>query len=296
MLDDRASRIALAASLLLHAALFAPVRRFLPIPASSPPAAETAPEEPMVFRFVDRQPEPAEEPDEPSDLLAATDARAAQPEAPSELPRGAAFSPGRSPIPTASRPAGSPESGRAGEETPERAAPPAERRSETRPAPDRDSGPPASPGATDPRLAAALATPRLRPGRPEPRGAATAVPEVDQRLTRATSGSEFSLNTTAWRWGPYMERLKARIERHIAPPAAFYYGTAAWITRVRFRIAPDGRLTDVRLLDHRGVEDLQYVATDAIEDAADYEPLPPNFPEPYLEVTAGFYFNVLKEP
>jgi hypothetical protein len=123
-------------------------------------------------------------------------------------------------------------------------------------------------------------------------GARLPAPEVDQRLTRAEAGSAFSLNTTAWEWAPYMQRLKARIEEHIAPPAAFYYGTAAWISRVRFRIAPDGRLMDFRLLDHRGVETLQYVALDAITGAADYEPLPPGFPEPYLEITGNFYFNV----
>jgi hypothetical protein len=123
-------------------------------------------------------------------------------------------------------------------------------------------------------------------------GARLPVPEVDQRLTRAEAGSAFSLNTTAWEWAPYMQRLKARIEEHISPPAAFYYGTAAWISRVRFRIGPDGSLLEFRLLDHRGVENLQYVALDAITGAADYEPLPPGFPEPYLEITGNFYFNV----
>jgi hypothetical protein len=73
-----------------------------------------------------------------------------------------------------------------------------------------------------------------------------------------------------------MARLKAQIEEHIFPPPAFYYGTAAWATRVRFRIAPDGRLMSLELLDHR----------------ADYEPLPPGFPEPLLEITGSFYFNV----
>jgi hypothetical protein len=92
-----------------------------------------------------------------------------------------------------------------------------------------------------------------------------------------------------------MERLKRAIEAHISPPAAFYYGTAAWVTRVRFRIEPDGRLSRVELLDHAGVANLQYVSTDAIRGAADYEPLPPGFPAEYLEVTGHFYFNVIPE-
>jgi hypothetical protein len=155
-------------------------------------------------------------------------------------------------------------------------------------------------GRTDPRLALGPERigARLAPGSAAAEtgaapGARLPAPEVDQRLTRAEAGSAFTLNTTAWEWAPYMQRLKARIEEHISPPAAFYYGTAAWISRVRFRIGPDGRLMDFRLLDHRGVENLQYVALDAITGAADYEPLPPGFPEPYLEITGNFYFNVI---
>ena len=294
MMDERASRIALAASLLFHAALFAPVREFLPLPAEKSEAAPAPRDEPMVFRFVDTQPEPAETPDEPSELLSTTDARAAQPEAPVDAPEGAAYAAGPAPVPTTPRTRGSESPG----DRPAREShptPPADRDTE-RPereattAVDREATPTAR---TDPRLAMPRSRPRLPVG-----GAATPgrdalpAPEVDQRLTRAAAGSEFSLNTTAWRWGPYMERLKRAIERNIAPPAAFYYGTAAWITRVRFRIAPDGTLTHARLLDHRGVDDLQYVAMDAIADAADYEPLPTDFPEPYLEITANFYFNV----
>ncbi|HUP20848.1 MAG TPA: hypothetical protein VM778_12985, partial [Gemmatimonadota bacterium] len=148
----------------------------------------------------------------------------------------------------------------------------------------------------DPRLATPREPITARPGRPAPAGAdRLAVPEVDQRLTQATAGSSFSLNTTAWEFAPYMERLKRAIEGHISPPAAFYYGTAAWVTRVRFRIEPDGRLSRVELLDHAGVSNLQYVSTDAIRGAADYEPLPPGFPAEYLEVTGHFYFNVIPE-
>jgi hypothetical protein len=40
------------------------------------------------------------------------------------------------------------------------------------------------------------------------------------------------------------------------------------------------------------VENLQHVALNAVNGAADYEPLPPGFPEPYLEIIGSFYFNV----
>jgi hypothetical protein len=308
MLDDRVSRMALAISLLLHGVLVAPLwERWSPLAADSSAAVEPPPE-PIAFRLVDPQDGPEAKPDVPTPNLSDADRRAAQPDAPAELPRGEAFQAGESPVPTTPRPTG----GRPGAAAVQPAAPPADRSRQPAELPPEPTGREASaasserveraeppvepqPGRTDPRLAlgpmrigaqpnaAAAATP---PGERLP------APEVDQRLTRAEAGSAFSLNTTAWEWAPYMQRLKARIERHISPPAAFYYGTAAWISRVRFRIGPDGRLLEFRLLDHRGVENLQYVALDAITGAADYEPLPPGFPEPYLEITGNFYFNV----
>jgi hypothetical protein len=307
MLDDRVSRMALAISLLLHGVLVAPLwERWNPLAADSSAVVEPPPE-PIAFRLVDPQDGPEAKPDVPTPNVSDADRRAAQPDAPAELPRGEAFQAGESPVPTTPRPAGAPP----GAAAVRPAAPPGDRSRELSELPPEPTGTEASaasserveraesaiepqPGRTDPRLALGPMRVRAQPNA----AAATSpgerlpAPEVDQRLTRAEAGSAFSLNTTAWEWAPYMQRLKARIERHISPPAAFYYGTAAWISRVRFRIGPDGRLLEFRLLDHRGVDNLQYVALDAITGAADYEPLPPGFPEPYLEITGNFYFNV----
>ncbi len=309
MLEDRISRVALAVSLLLHAVLAAPLwERWSPLAADPAPAAAAPPAEPITFRLVDPQPGPDARPDVPTPNVSDADRRAAQPEAPADLPRGEAFSAGTSPIPSTPRPAGT--STRAASPAtssapafPDASSPSPTDAAEAAADEDRPEAPGEEPepaaGRTDPRLTLEPERIGARPTRPstaaEPGaapGARLPAPEVDQRLTRAEAGSAFSLNTTAWEWAPYMQRLKARIEEHISPPAAFYYGTAAWISRVRFRIGPDGRLMDFRLLDHRGVENLQYVALDAITGAADYEPLPPGFPEPYLEITGNFYFNV----
>lgn len=272
--SSRASRVALGISILVHALLVAPVG--LPWPAgSSAPVAAPALEEPLAFLFVDAPDAPEEMPPEPTPLVATRSARAAQPEAPEPLPVGEAYRAGETSLPTTPRRAGA----RAAGATADGAA--AERQPRpSEPGPDPLSRPvgPVAPGAAR-RLAAAAGQERLP------------APEVDQRLSRASAGSSFRLNTTAWEWAPYIERLKARIEHHISPPAAFYYGTAAWATQVRFRILPDGRLAIVEILDHRGVENLQYVALDAIRTAADYEPLPLNFPEPHLEIVGNFYFN-----
>ena len=314
MLDDRISRVALAISLLVHGVLIAPLwERWSPLAADPATVVASTPAEPIAFRIVDPQPGPDAAPDAPTPNLSDANRRAAQPDAPEELPAGEAFRAGASPIPSTPRPAGAAARPAAAATAPRPEARPADRASAARELPAAEDGtreraeeatgdedltsPRPEPGRTDPRLS--LEPTRIA-ARPQPSaaspsadpGARLPVPEVDQRLTRAEAGSAFSLNTTAWEWAPYMQRLKARIEEHISPPAAFYYGTAAWISRVRFRIGPDGSLLEFRLLDHRGVENLQYVALDAVTGAADYEPLPPGFPEPYLEITGNFYFNV----
>lgn len=285
MLEDRVTRWALVLSILLHSALIAPVWGWWTAPSGAP--AETKKErEPLEFRFVDAQPAPEQKPQEPTPNVSSTDSRATQPEAPEALPEGEAYATGRSPVPTTPRDAGAP-AGAPSDEAPEAAErKPAEREpAERKPAESR---------RPDPRLTEPMKPMLARPERAAPPGdSRLPVPEVDNRLTRATAGSSFALNTTAWEFGPYMERLKRAIERHIHPPAAFYYGTAAWVTRVRFRIEPDGSLSVFELVDHQGVANLQYVATDAIQGAADFEPLPTDFPEEHLEVVGNFYFNVV---
>lgn len=286
--DDHPSRVALSASLLLHALLIAPVWGWL---IQATPAVTPVHEEPppIEFTFVEPRDVPEEEPDTPTPLLSTRDQRATQVEDRVERSEGEAFQVGRTPLPTAPRSEGS-EAASPTPPTRREAASVAddasrETRDETGPRPARDDARltrPQSPLNLPPRR-------RVLPGS----GSRLPAPEVDQRLTSARVGSTFSLNTTEWEWGPYMSRLKARIERQIFPPPAFYYGTAAWATRVRFRIAPDGRLERLELLDHRGVANLQYVATSAVEGAADYEPLPPGFPEEFLEITGNFYFNVV---
>jgi hypothetical protein len=306
MLEDRISRIALGVSLLLHGLLAAPVwERWRPVAASAGAVLSPPPPQPIAFRLVDPQAGPDAKPEVPTPNLSDANRRANQPDAPEDLPRGEAFSPGASPIPSTPRPAGArprpPSAASSSAPSPPPAASTPRRADASeaaaeKPRPEEPGEEPEPAGRTDPRLALGPTQIAARPSAGAPiaaqPGARLPAPEVDQRLTRAEAGSDFSLNTTAWEWAPYMQRLKARIEEHIAPPAAFYYGTAAWISRVRFRIGPDGRLLDFRLLDHRGVENLQYVALDAITGAADYEPLPPGFPEPYLEITGNFYFNV----
>ncbi|HJS75652.1 MAG TPA: hypothetical protein VJ921_15265, partial [Vicinamibacteria bacterium] len=111
MLEDRISRIALGVSLLLHGALVAPMwDRWVPIAADADALVGPPPPEPISFRLVDPQEGPDAKPETPTPNVSDADRRAAQPDAPEELPRGEAFSAGEIPLPSASRPAGAPTS------------------------------------------------------------------------------------------------------------------------------------------------------------------------------------------
>lgn len=284
MRHHRESGSAFLLSLLVHAILVAPV--WVLGMADRPSGRKIASPAPLErITFVDVGAAPEEAPTEPTPLVSTRDSRATQPEAPTERSQGAPYRAGQSPIPTAPQTTGEP--GRAGgSRSP---------RSESTTDADESSEPVHDPAAGDQRLIVRKRPIALGPGLSASPAGGTRLPapEVDQRLSRARAGSTFQLNTTAWEYGPYLARLKAEIEAQIFPPPAFFYGTAAWATSVRFRIAPDGRLTALTLVDHRGVPNLQYVATSAIRGAADFEPLPSGFPEPYLEITGNFYFNTV---
>jgi hypothetical protein len=284
---DRESGPAFLISLLVHATLIAPLW-VLGVAERTPGRQPEPLAPPERITFVDLGPAPEEAPLEPTPFVSTRDSRASQPEAPDDRPEGAPYSAGHSPVPAIPRTPGEPAQTAASRL---RSAGPSGDAAAT----DRSPEPVHEPAVGDQRLVVRNRPIGLEPGLPSAlgSGARLPAPEVDERLTRARAGSTFSLNTTAWEYGPYLTRLKAEIEAQIFPPPAFFYGTAAWATSVRFRIASDGRLILLTLLDHRGVPNLQYVATSAIRSAADFEPLPPGFPEPYLEITGNFYFNTV---
>ena len=111
--------------------------------------------------------------------------------------------------------------------------------------------------------------------------------------TRAPELGSFAINTYAWNYAPYLLWLKKRIEQNIYPPPAFtYLGMISGQTQLRFRIYPDGRLEGLRVLQSAGHKSLMETSTRAVELSVPLRPLPADFPEPYLEVTALFEYLV----
>lgn len=120
---------------------------------------------------------------------------------------------------------------------------------------------------------------------------APVTPRFDSRLKRAPVGSDFRLSTYNWNWAPYLKELKKRIESNLYPPPAFYMGLAHGRTFLQFKIMPDGSIENFELLGYSGHESLKNTSVNAINASAPFLPLPSDFPEDYLGLTVGFFYN-----
>ncbi len=116
-------------------------------------------------------------------------------------------------------------------------------------------------------------------------------PRFNNRDSRAQYGAGFSLSTYNWNWAPYLKELKKKIESNIYPPPAFYMGLARGRTFLRFKIMPDGTIKDFELIGYSGHESLKNTSVKAIESSLPFLPLPSDFPEEFLELRVGFYYN-----
>jgi outer membrane biosynthesis protein TonB len=115
----------------------------------------------------------------------------------------------------------------------------------------------------------------------------------DNRDSRAMDSGGLSFNTYNWNFAPYMLTLKEKIRRNIFPPPAFTrLGLISGSTLLRFKIFPDGKMKDLQILGHKGHKSLMQTSNTAIEISVPFEPLPGDFPEPFLEVTCRFSYLI----
>jgi TonB family protein len=105
-----------------------------------------------------------------------------------------------------------------------------------------------------------------------------------------------SFNTYNWDFAPYMLAMKRAIERHLFPPYAFtHMGLVSGTNVVRFVVMPDGSLKSLELLASNAHFSLDRTSVRAIESSVPFLPLPKDFPEDHLEVTARFSYVVRDE-
>jgi TonB family protein len=116
---------------------------------------------------------------------------------------------------------------------------------------------------------------------------------TENLLSSSTNKGGLSFNTYDWDFAPYMLAMKRAVERHLYPPYAFtHMGVVSGDNLIRFVVSPDGTIRDLRILDSDAHFSLDRASVRAIEAAAPFLPLPRNFPEDFLEVTAHFSYSI----
>ncbi|MBC7186995.1 MAG: energy transducer TonB [Calditrichaeota bacterium] len=105
-----------------------------------------------------------------------------------------------------------------------------------------------------------------------------------------------TLNTYAWDFAPYVLEMKRKIRQNIYPPPAFTrLGIISGETVLRFRVLPDGQMTNLEVLGYTGHPSLKETSVVAVMNAAPFKPLPKSFPEEYLELTWTFIYSVTRQ-
>jgi hypothetical protein len=102
-----------------------------------------------------------------------------------------------------------------------------------------------------------------------------------------------SFNTYEWDFAPYMLAMKRRVERNLHPPYAFtHMGLVSGTNILHFTVLRDGTVHDLTILGSDTHSCLDRTSVRAIELSLPFMPLPVDFPEDVLEVTAQFSYTL----
>jgi len=105
-----------------------------------------------------------------------------------------------------------------------------------------------------------------------------------------------SLSTYAWEWAPYVRKLKSKHSNvWFAPPAYSRLGIIHGSTKIIFEIARDGNLIRAKVIGHKGHESLEISSLASIKAIFPFLPLPKDFPEESLVITATLVYPDLKK-
>jgi hypothetical protein len=107
-------------------------------------------------------------------------------------------------------------------------------------------------------------------------------------------GTQISLSTYKWDWFPYIEIMKKKIYQFWTIPPAYQLGLIYGATRIKFKISQKGKLVAYQMIRHQGSKSLQKSSEDVILAIFDMPPLPPDFPDPELEIGIVLIYPRLK--
>jgi len=124
-------------------------------------------------------------------------------------------------------------------------------------------------------------------------GSSNSQPMYNQTATDAPNRGGITFNTYNWDFAPYLIYLKEEIQNNIYPPTSFTRLGFSGENIIRFTIYPDGKLVHPKVRGFKGSEALVETSIKAVEMSAPFKPLPENFPEDFLVVTAKFTYYLL---
>jgi hypothetical protein len=128
-------------------------------------------------------------------------------------------------------------------------------------------------------------------GPPSPQRRFTDDLDYEQRLTGADAKGSISLSTYEWDYASYILHMKRKLKSNIFPPAIFtYMGGISGETTLFFRVWPDGKMTDLSVIEYNGHKTLMETSVTAVEKSSPFRPLPDNFPEEFLELRWTFFY------
>ena len=105
----------------------------------------------------------------------------------------------------------------------------------------------------------------------------------------------FSFNTYNWDFAPYLLTMKRRIRSNMNLPYAFTnLGAVSGDIMVKFVVSPNGIVTGLKILNSDAHYSLEQSSVNAVQNSSAFDPLPRDFPEDKLVVTARFSFSILK--
>jgi len=121
-------------------------------------------------------------------------------------------------------------------------------------------------------------------------------PSLKNLDTSASDLGGFSFNTYNWDFAPYMLSMKRRIRSNMNLPYAFtHLGAISGNIMVHFTVLPSGIVSKLEILKSDAHYSLDQSSVNAINASSAFQPLPSDFPEDKLEVTARFSFSIIKD-
>lgn len=124
------------------------------------------------------------------------------------------------------------------------------------------------------------------------------IPKYNNQASVARDFGDFSFSTIQWDYAPYLYALRRRVYRNWYPPPAFFMGLVSGRVIVRFKIMRNGQLRDFEIRsyrDDRAYQALVASSENAIKGSSPFPPLPNDFPDPFLEISATFFYRILGE-